>query len=60
MEIAIGLAPRYLHLLNLRIDFAERFVYGRDHISHGLLPGLEVSFGLALKFFQTRFCQLQK
>ena len=40
-EVAVGLAAGNFHLLNLRVDFAQRFAHGSDQIDDRFLAGIE-------------------
>ena len=50
-EIAVRLAPRNFHLLNLCIDFGKGLADRCDQIGDRFLPGFQSALGLALEAF---------
>ena len=48
-DIAVSLAARDFHLLNLCVDFAQRFANRLHEICHGFVACVEISLGFALK-----------
>ena len=59
-QIAVGLAARDFHLLNLRVHFAQRLAHRADEIGDRFLAGVEIALGLALKALQRFLRDLQE
>ena len=57
---SVGLAAIFFKLLDLVVDFVERFLNGCDECFDGLLAGFEIPFGFTLEFFEARLGELQE
>ena len=54
-QLAVSVAPRHFHLLNLRIHFIQRIAHRRDQVGNRFLPGFQIAPGLALKTLKSLF-----
>ena len=48
-QLAISVAPRHFHLLNLCVYFIQRIAHRCDHVGDRLLTGFEIILGFALE-----------